>query len=227
MAGDEAHPRCERSGARSRSATIAPTVESSCGARCPTRRRDPLDSTCDHPGSGPGTEPPTSSAGRTALCSIPLAVNRLGRLAPRAHGRRLDHGEPRAGSYLVRAWLRPRSELQARQPRRPRLPRPLYRSFGSLSARGSVPGRYPPPRGEDTVRSRLARTVRSNQLSRALSPHGSSGRGRALVNAPTVGESLDQRQSAAADVVRSSRADLVLETAAFVDDFAANDPSSS
>ena len=48
--------------------------------------------------------------------------------------------------------------------------------------------------------------------------------GRALVRAPTSGESFDQKQSAAADVVRSSGADLVLETAAFVDDFAASDP---
>jgi hypothetical protein len=48
--------------------------------------------------------------------------------------------------------------------------------------------------------------------------------GRALVHAPTSGESFDQKQSAAADVVRASRADLGLETAAFVDDFAASDP---
>jgi hypothetical protein len=44
------------------------------------------------------------------------------------------------------------------------------------------------------------------------------------VDAPAVGERFDEKQSAAADLVSSSRADLVLEPAALIDDFPANDP---
>ncbi len=46
--------------------------------------------------------------------------------------------------------------------------------------------------------------------------------GRALVDAPASGESLDQKQSTAADVVRASRAEFVLEAAALIDHLAAN-----
>ena len=46
--------------------------------------------------------------------------------------------------------------------------------------------------------------------------------GRALVDAPAIAESLDEKQSTAADVVRTSRADFVLEAAALIDHLAAN-----
>ena len=46
---------------------------------------------------------------------------------------------------------------------------------------------------------------------------------RALVDAPAIGESRDEEQAAASDVLRTSRADLVLEPAALVDHLAAND----
>ena len=47
--------------------------------------------------------------------------------------------------------------------------------------------------------------------------------GRALVDAPAIGECFDQKQSAAADFFRSARADLAFEPGALIDDFAAND----
>ena len=42
------------------------------------------------------------------------------------------------------------------------------------------------------------------------------------MDAPAIGESLDQKQPTAADFVRTSRADLVFEPAALIDDLAAN-----
>ena len=46
---------------------------------------------------------------------------------------------------------------------------------------------------------------------------------RALVDAPAIGESRDEEQSTASDVLRTSCADLVLEPAALVDHLAADD----
>jgi hypothetical protein len=46
---------------------------------------------------------------------------------------------------------------------------------------------------------------------------------RALVDAPAIGESPDQEQPAASDVLRTTRTDLVLEPAALVDHLPAND----
>jgi hypothetical protein len=43
------------------------------------------------------------------------------------------------------------------------------------------------------------------------------------VDAPAVGERFDEKQSAAAELVSSPHADLVLEPAALIDDFPAND----
>jgi hypothetical protein len=42
------------------------------------------------------------------------------------------------------------------------------------------------------------------------------------MNAPSIGEFRDQKQSTAPDVFRTSRADLVLEPAALIDHLAAN-----
>jgi hypothetical protein len=51
----------------------------------------------------------------------------------------------------------------------------------------------------------------------ARTRRGSRPRGR-----PAIVESLDQKQSTAADVVRTSRADFKLEAAALIDHLAAN-----